>query len=306
LQLIYFSLSRMASLVGRPLHYVIKIGDRKKSYEFYVGTLGMKILRHEEFGEGCEAECNGPYNGKWSKTMVGYGEEDNHFVVEMTYNYEIGAYTKGDDLHGLYVDNKEVFDQLASNGASCWDEDNRLRLRDPDGHSIFVGGETPIGKPSISRVALNVNDIEKSIAFWSGLLNMKVESKEERRAVLSYQKKGRPWVLQLNSMGKTVNRATAYGRTAFACTTDKLAPLEAAVKSGGGTILKPLVSLGTPGKATVHVVILADPDGHEICFVGEEAFKELSKIDPKSDGEIQKAIKDDWSGEWFKNGKKTM
>lgn len=36
----------MASLVGRPLHYVIKIGDRKKSYEFYVGTLGMKILRY--------------------------------------------------------------------------------------------------------------------------------------------------------------------------------------------------------------------------------------------------------------------
>ena len=46
-------------------------------------------------------------------------------------------------------------------------------------------------------------------------------------------------------------------------------------------ILTPLVSLDTPGKATVQVVILADPDGHEICFVGDEAFRELSKMDPK-------------------------
>lgn len=47
------------------------------------------MLRHEEFEEGCAATCNGPYNGKWSKTMVGYGPEANHFVVELTYNYEV-------------------------------------------------------------------------------------------------------------------------------------------------------------------------------------------------------------------------
>ena len=48
-----------------------------------------QVLRHEEFEEGCAATCNGPYNGKWSKTMVGYGPEANHFVVELTYNYEV-------------------------------------------------------------------------------------------------------------------------------------------------------------------------------------------------------------------------
>ena len=31
----------------------------------------MKVLRHEEFEKGCEAACNGPYDGKWSKTMIG-------------------------------------------------------------------------------------------------------------------------------------------------------------------------------------------------------------------------------------------
>ena len=31
----------------------------------------------------------------------------------------------------------------------------------------------------------------------------------------------------------------------------------------------------------VQVVILADPDGYEICFVGDEAFRELSQTDPE-------------------------
>jgi len=39
--------------------------------DFFTNILGMKILRHEEFEEGCDAQCNGPYSGKWSKTMTG-------------------------------------------------------------------------------------------------------------------------------------------------------------------------------------------------------------------------------------------
>lgn len=30
--------------------------------------------------------------------MVGYGPEDNHFVVELTYNYGIKHYAKGNDF----------------------------------------------------------------------------------------------------------------------------------------------------------------------------------------------------------------
>ena len=29
--------------------------------------------------------------------MVGYGEEDNHFVVELTYNYGVKKYERGND-----------------------------------------------------------------------------------------------------------------------------------------------------------------------------------------------------------------
>jgi hypothetical protein len=51
---------------------------------------------------------------------------------------------------------------------------------------------------------------------------------------------------------------------------DLLQQLETDVKAAGYTIHTPYVSLDTPGKATVQVVILQDPDGHEVgraCLV---------------------------------------
>lgn len=39
-----------------------------------------------------------PYDGKWSKTMVGFGPEDDHFVAELTYNYGVGEYQLGNDF----------------------------------------------------------------------------------------------------------------------------------------------------------------------------------------------------------------
>lgn len=51
---------------------------------------------------------------------------------------------------------------------------------------------------------------------------------------------------------------------AFACPGEQLQPLEAEVRAAGYTVHTPYVSLDTPGKATVQVVILQDPDGHEV------------------------------------------
>lgn len=49
----------MAAVTGRALHYVFKIPDRSTTAIFYRQILGMKVLRHEEFADGCEAACNG-------------------------------------------------------------------------------------------------------------------------------------------------------------------------------------------------------------------------------------------------------
>ena len=44
-----------------------KIGSLKNSLRFLELVFGMRVLRHEEFDSGCEATCNGPYGGAWSK-----------------------------------------------------------------------------------------------------------------------------------------------------------------------------------------------------------------------------------------------
>jgi catechol 2,3-dioxygenase-like lactoylglutathione lyase family enzyme len=86
-------------VTARALHYVFRIANREASYKFYTEVLGMKVLRHEEFTEGCKATCNGPYDNMWSKTMIGYGSEDEHFVLELTYNYTVHGYELGNDFN---------------------------------------------------------------------------------------------------------------------------------------------------------------------------------------------------------------
>jgi len=72
------------------------------------------------------------------------------------------------------------------------------------------------------------------------------------------------------------------------------------------TILTRFIELKTPGKADVCVVILADPDGHEICWVGDEGFKELSRFDPQARGLLDQAILNDKSDEWHEKKNKKI
>ena len=90
----------------RSCHWVLKIGNLKKMIDFLSGVLGLHALRHEEFSEGCEATCNGPYGGAWSKTMVGYGAEEQNFALELTYNYGIDSYEFGNDLQYICLSTK--------------------------------------------------------------------------------------------------------------------------------------------------------------------------------------------------------
>jgi len=64
------------------------VSNLRKTIELLT-SLGMRVLRHEEFESGCEATCNGPYSGYWSKTMIGFGIEDTNFVLELTFNYGV-------------------------------------------------------------------------------------------------------------------------------------------------------------------------------------------------------------------------
>ncbi|EDO47433.1 predicted protein [Nematostella vectensis] len=280
----------------RALHFVFKVANRTETAKFYREILGMKVLRHEEFEKGCDAACNGPYDGKWSKTMIGYGPEDDHFVVELTYNYGIKEYKVGNDFQGLTLHSKDVVSRAKEHNYSMEQGTNgHYTVHSPGGYKFHLADEEASGDP-VKKVSLGVSNLSKSLEYWNKLLGMQVFSQTDTTAILGYDAK--QCKLELVQVGQ-VDHGTAFGRIAFSCPKDDLPGIESESRAAGHTILTPLISLDTPGKATVHVVILADPDGHEICFVGDEAFRKLSHVDPEGDRLLSEAIAADKSDEYF-------
>lgn len=285
---------------ARALHYVLKVANLKNSIEFFRDRLHMKVLRHEVFDEGCEAACNGPYSNKWSKTMIGYGPEDDHFVLELTYNYTVGSYKLGNDLQHIKISIKqpELFNKILVGQQNVADK-GLLSLQSPDGYKFLVAKEETIGQTDVTEVCLACSDLDKSVQFWKGLLRMREIGREQAKGEVLLEYATGQASLRLRQLDEAIDHKSAYGRIAFSCPSQDLQPVQAAAEAAKEKVLTPYLSLDTPGKATVQVVILADPDGHEICFVGDEGFRQLSQVDPEGNNLIEKSMAEDKSNEWF-------
>lgn len=68
----------------RILHTMIRVGDLKRSIDFYTRVMGMKLLRTSE---------NPEY--QYSLAFVGYGDESESSVIELTYNWGTDQYDLG-------------------------------------------------------------------------------------------------------------------------------------------------------------------------------------------------------------------
>lgn len=66
------------------LHTMLRVGDLERSLSFYTEVLGMGLLRRMDYPEG-----------RFTLAFVGYGEELDHTVLELTHNWDIGAYEIG-------------------------------------------------------------------------------------------------------------------------------------------------------------------------------------------------------------------
>ena len=73
------------NIPNRLLHTMLRIGDLQRSLDFYTGVLGMKLVRREEFEEG-----------RFTLAFVGYGDERDHSVIELTHNWDTDRYQLGD------------------------------------------------------------------------------------------------------------------------------------------------------------------------------------------------------------------
>ncbi len=68
----------------RMLHTMLRVGNLEESLNFYCGVLGMKLLRQKDYP-----------GGKFTLAFVGYGDESENAVIELTYNWGVEQYDLG-------------------------------------------------------------------------------------------------------------------------------------------------------------------------------------------------------------------
>ena len=68
----------------RILHTMLRVSDLDRSLRFYTDVLGMRLLRRNDYPDG-----------KFTLAFVGYGEESDTAVLELTYNWGVGKYELG-------------------------------------------------------------------------------------------------------------------------------------------------------------------------------------------------------------------
>lgn len=190
---------------------------------------------------------------------------------------------------GVVLKSKESIERALAHNYPMSDVDDKKLLISPDGYKFFIIPETePKDQDPVVNVGLHVSDLGQSKKYWHDLLRMNLVFEDEKSVLLKYAEKQAALLLQQST--ETLNRAKAYGRIAFAVPKDQQPYISDIVTQAEGKILTPLIELDTPGKETVRVIILGDPDGHEICFVDEEGFGKLSAVEEDADKSLDKYI----------------
>ena len=120
----------------RLLHTMIRVSDLEKSLNFYEQVLGMKLLRKKDYP-----------NGKFTLAFVGYGDESNTTVIELTHNWDNRQYNIGDGFGHLAIEVEDVYktcEQVKEKGGKVVREAGPMQhgnsvlafIEDPDGYKI--------------------------------------------------------------------------------------------------------------------------------------------------------------------------
>ncbi len=130
----------------RLLHTMLRVGDLQRSIDFYTKILGMRLLRTSE---------NPEY--KYQLAFVGYTEESEGAVIELTYNWGVDSYVLG-SAYGhiaLGVDNvAATCDRIRQAGGAVTREAGPVKggttiiafIEDPDGYKIELIEQSQAGK----------------------------------------------------------------------------------------------------------------------------------------------------------------
>ena len=120
----------------RLLHTMIRVGDLDRSISFYTEVLGMKLLRRKDYPDG-----------KFTLAFVGYGDESEHAVIELTHNWETKSYEIGTGFGHIAVSVADAYkacEDVKAKGGKVTRPAGPMKhggsviafVEDPDGYKI--------------------------------------------------------------------------------------------------------------------------------------------------------------------------
>ena len=120
----------------RLLHSMLRVKDLDASLRFYTEQLGMQLLRRRDYPEG-----------RFTLAFVGYGDESDHSVLELTYNWGRHDYQLGDAFGHIAIgvpDIRAACERLRAQGVPITREPGPMKhgstviafVEDPNGYKI--------------------------------------------------------------------------------------------------------------------------------------------------------------------------
>ena len=125
----------------RILHTMIRVGNLEKSIQFYTEVLGMKLLRQKDYPDG-----------EFTLAFIGYGEEAENTVIELTYNWGTDRYELGEGFGHIALEVDDVYqaaEDIRKRGGKVIREPGPMNagttiiafIEDPDGYAIELIGK---------------------------------------------------------------------------------------------------------------------------------------------------------------------
>jgi lactoylglutathione lyase len=119
---------------------MLRVGDLERSIDFYTKVLGMRLLRRQDYPDG-----------RFTLAFVGYGEESEHSVLELTYNWDTDHYDLGSGYGHIALEVDDVYQacgQIRERGGRIMREAGPMNagttiiafVADPDGYPIELIG----------------------------------------------------------------------------------------------------------------------------------------------------------------------
>jgi lactoylglutathione lyase len=118
------------------LHTMLRVGDLDRAVKFYTEVLGMRLLRRSDRPDQ-----------KYTLAFVGYDDEENAAVLELTYNYGVDKYEMGTAYGHVAIavpDAYKACEEVRKRGGTVTREAGPVKggttviafVQDPDGYKI--------------------------------------------------------------------------------------------------------------------------------------------------------------------------